>query len=384
MTYILLITALALSAIAATYAVIGLTAIFAASATSIMVMGGTLEAAKLVVASWLYRNWKEIPTLLKAYFTSALVILMLLTSMGIFGYLSKAHLDQAVPTSDLVAKVSFIDEQILNQRENIDAARKTITQLDRQVEETLNRTTDATDNVAVNRSVTIRRAQARERQALAEEIKKAQEEISRLNTERQPIAQQVRQVEAEVGPIKYIAALVYGNDLNQDLLETAVRWVIILIVIVFDPLAVLMLIAWNREVNRESLAAPLPILSLEPEDTEQDVKEFFQRGKLVARGLDADEEARRAEEANNLIAEIERVEPEPQVPEELPPEPEETKAFLQKVENIVKSTQVEDPKPELSAPSKEQLDDTQFTLNPESDTKEIVRKPISGRPERYK
>jgi hypothetical protein len=384
MTYILLITALALSAIAATYAVIGLTAIFAASATSIMVMGGTLEAAKLVVASWLYRNWKEIPTLLKAYFTSALVILMLLTSMGIFGYLSKAHLDQAVPTSDLVAKVSFIDEQILNQRENIDAARKTITQLDRQVEETLNRTTDATDNVAVNRSVTIRRAQARERQALAEEIKKAQEEISRLNTERQPIAQQVRQVEAEVGPIKYIAALVYGNDLNQDLLETAVRWVIILIVIVFDPLAVLMLIAWNREVNRESLAAPLPILSPEPEDTEQDVEEFFQRGKLVARGLDADEEARRAEEANNLIAEIERVEPEPQVPEELPPEPEETKAFLQKVENIVKSTQVEDPKPELSAPSKEQLDDTQFTLNPESDTKEIVRKPISGRPERYK
>jgi hypothetical protein len=384
MTYILLITALALSAIAATYAVIGLTAIFAASATSIMVMGATLEAAKLVVASWLYRNWKEIPTLLKAYFTSALVILMLLTSMGIFGYLSKAHLDQAVPTSDLVAKVSFIDEQILNQRENIDAARKTITQLDRQVEETLNRTTDATDNVAVNRSVTIRRAQARERQALAEEIKKAQEEISRLNTERQPIAQQVRQVEAEVGPIKYIAALVYGNDLNQDLLETAVRWVIILIVIVFDPLAVLMLIAWNREVNRESLAAPLPILSPEPEDTEQDVEEFFQRGKLVARGLDADEEARLAKEANNLIAEIERVEPEPQVPKELPPEPEETKAFLQKVENIVKSTQVEDPKPELSAPPKEQLDDTQFTLNPESDTKEIVRKPISGRPERYK
>lgn len=378
MSYILLITALALSTIAAAYAVIGLTAIFAASATSIMIMGGTLEAAKLVVASWLYKNWKEIPAIMKVYFTSALVILMLLTSMGIFGYLSKAHLDQAVPTSDLVSKVIFIDEQISNQRQNIDAARKTITQLDRQVEETLNRTTDATDNVAVNRSVTIRRAQARERQTLSEEIKQAQEEISRLNTERQPLSQQVRQVEAEVGPIKYIAALIYGNNPSQDLLETAVRWVIILIVIVFDPLAVLMLMAWTREVNKKIVPELIPL-----KESQKDIQNTTYEpddGPLT----ESQTEQIQKKVYNEIISEIE-----PEVLESVKPViisnpiPEETKSFLETVERIVELQ----PTPSVkivNAETKSEYIDEQFTLSPESDTKEIVRKPISGRPDKYK
>ncbi len=160
MSFLLFATAITLSAIAAFYAVAGLVAIFAASAIPIMIMGGALESAKLVVASWLYRNWKEIPVLMKSYFTIALVILMMLTSMGIFGYLSKAHLDQAVPTGDISAKLNLIDEKIKTQKENIDAARKQLSQLDQQVDQTLSRTTEAS---GVDRAVQIRRSQNRER-----------------------------------------------------------------------------------------------------------------------------------------------------------------------------------------------------------------------------
>ena len=106
MTYLLFAVALSLSAIAAYYAVMGLIAIFAAAVVPIAIMGSLLEASKLVVASWLYQNWKRIPALLKTYFTIALIVLMLLTSMGIFGFLSKAHLDQAIPTGDVAAKLA--------------------------------------------------------------------------------------------------------------------------------------------------------------------------------------------------------------------------------------------------------------------------------------
>jgi hypothetical protein len=252
MTILLFTVALALSAVAAWYAIAGLVAIFAAAAIPIMIMGSLLEAAKLVVASWLYRSWNEIPKLFKAYFLSALIVLMLLTSMGIFGFLSKAHLDQAVPIGDAVSKLEIIDDKIKTQKENIDVARRTISQLDRQVEETLNRTATATDNSAVNRSVTIRRQQARERESLSKEIESAQTEIAKLTQERIPIAQEVRKIDAEVGPVKYIAALIYGDNPDQNLLESAVRIVTLMIVFVFDPLAVLLLVAANWQQKKDS------------------------------------------------------------------------------------------------------------------------------------
>jgi hypothetical protein len=256
MTYLLFAVALSLSAVAAWYAIAGLMAIFAAAAIPIAIMGSLLEGAKLVVASWLYRSWNEIPFLMKSYFTVALIILMLLTSMGIFGFLSKAHLDQAVPTGDAIAKLEIIDDKIKIQRENIDVARRTISQLDRQVEETLNRTATDTTSAGVNRSVTIRRQQARERESLAKEIESAQAEIAKLTQERIPFAQEVRKIEAEVGPIKYIAALIYGDSSDATLLESAVRVVTLLIVFVFDPLAVLLLVAANWQLKRDKQKPP--------------------------------------------------------------------------------------------------------------------------------
>ena len=250
MTYLLFASALALSACAAYYSIMGLVAIFAAAAIPIFIMGTLLEISKLVVASWIYQNWKEVPRLMKYYFTSALVILMLLTSMGIFGYLSKAHLDQAIPTGDVQSKLALIDEKIKTEKENINANRKELTQLDAQVDQTLSRTTEAS---GADRSIVIRRAQQKDRVRILNEIGAAQTKIAKYNEERAPIASEVRKVEAEVGPIKYIAALLYGDNPEVDVLEKAVRWVIILIVIVFDPLAVLLLVAanWQQKRNKE-------------------------------------------------------------------------------------------------------------------------------------
>lgn len=247
MTYLLFAVALSLSAIAAYYAVMGLVAIFAAAALPIAIMGSLLEVSKLTVASWLYQNWKAIPKLLKTYFTIALVVLMMLTSMGIFGFLSKAHLDQAVPTGDVAAKLALIDEKIKTEKENLNASRSELNQLDQQVNQTMSRTDDSK---GAERAIAIRRGQQKDRARILTEIGTTQTKIAKLQEERAPIASEVRKVEAEVGPIKYIAQLIYGQEAQDaDFLEKAVRIVTLMIVVVFDPLAVLMLIAanWNMK-----------------------------------------------------------------------------------------------------------------------------------------
>ena len=280
MIYLMFMTALSLSAVAAYYSIAGLAAIFSAAIIPIVIMGSILEVAKLVVASWIYRNWKEIPVLLKSYFMVALIILMTLTSMGIFGYLSKAHLDQAVPSGDIAAKVALIDEKIKTEKETINEARKTITQLDSQVDQTIARTANDTTDKGVGRSVSIRKSQARERKDLYKTIQTSQSEISKLNEERAPIASTLRKVEAEVGPIKYIAALIYGDNLDESFLEKAVRIVILMIVSVFDPLAVLMLVAanWSLKHRKEDVVMTEKLF-----DTEE---EFFAHGKEIAQEFD--------------------------------------------------------------------------------------------------
>lgn len=255
------LAAISLSSIAAWYSIAGLAAIFAAAVVPIIIMGGILEVSKLVVASWLYRNWEEVPLSFKAYFTSAIVVLMMLTSMGIFGFLSKAHLDQAVPAGDVSAQVSIFDDKIKTERDNIEAARKALTQMDAQLDQKLSR---STDEKGADKAIQIRRAQSSERKKLQNEIAEAQKAIVKLQEQRAPIASQARKIEAEVGPIKYIAALIYGDTLDQNMLEKAVRWVIIMIVMVFDPLAVLMLVAVNWSLKKRK-----PEDEVKPEGWEQ-------------------------------------------------------------------------------------------------------------------
>lgn len=237
--WLTLLSGLTISGVAVYYSVAGLMSIFAAAAIPIMVMGIFLETSKLVATVWLKRYWGVAPLPIRIYLSIAVLILMLITSMGIYGFLAKAHLTNTASSGDVVAKVAIIDEKLRTQQENILLARKTLTQLDAAVDQTMERSTSAQ---GATNAVYIRRAQNKERNLLQNEISIAQDNISKLTTEKEPYAKEIRVVEAEVGPLKYIAALLYGDVIDSNLLERAVRWVIILIVVVFDPLAVVLLL----------------------------------------------------------------------------------------------------------------------------------------------
>jgi len=280
-----LLCALSVSAIAAYYSVIGLIAIFSAAPIPIAVMGGTLEAAKLVVASWVYKNWNVAPKLLKYYFVCAIIVLMFITSLGIFGFLSKAHSDQSLATGDAIAKLEIIDDKIRVAKDTIDANRKTLKQLDESVDQIMAR---SISEEGARRANALRVSQKAERNRIANENEAQQKIIAKLNEDRQPFATEVRKVESEVGPLKYIAAMIYEDQVTQTMLESAVRWVIILIVLVFDPLAVLLVIAGNfslkqaRQAKEDELDPILPFVAdvgekptkeeLE-EETEYEIKE---------------------------------------------------------------------------------------------------------------
>ena len=279
LAWLLLLTGLTISAVAIYYSVVGLAAIFSAAVIPIYIMGSSLEVAKLVCASWLKANWERAPWLMKSYMTIAVIVLMIITSMGIFGFLSKAHSDQSLVSGDVLSKIAVYDEQINTEKSNIESAKKALTQMDAQVDQMLGRTDS---DRGAERAVTIRKQQAKERANLQAEITKAQKNISALQAQRAPIAAEVRKVEAEVGPIKYIAKFIYGDHgADENMLERAVTWIIILIVIVFDPLAIIMLLAaqmtfqWYREEKNKKVEGDSPpgpivdIVSPEPTVTEQ-------------------------------------------------------------------------------------------------------------------
>ena len=244
--YAALLIALVISSVSAFYSISGLTAIFAAARWPIIIMAGSLEAGKVITTLWLRKNWRILGLAMKAYLAASVVVLMLLTSMGIFGYLSKAHLDQGVPVADIQAEVSLIDDRIQSQRDNIAANKAVITQMDASINEVLAR---SKDQMGAERAMQLRRSQSSERAKLQKENEAAQKIIQQMQVQRSPIAAQVRKVNAEVGPIKYIAALMYGDNPSTDLLERAVRWVIIVLVAVFDPLALALMLAVNHKLE---------------------------------------------------------------------------------------------------------------------------------------
>ena len=274
--YLALISGLTISAVAVWYSVAGLVSIFAAAAIPIMIMGIALEVSKLVASVWLKQNWDRAPRGLKWYLSTAVVVLMIITSMGIFGFLSKAHLDQNLVSGDVIDKVAIIDEKIKTQKDNIEAARKALRQMDDAVDQTMSR---STSEQGADKAASLRRSQQRERINLQNDIGRSQSEIAKLNEQRAPMAKDLRAVEAEVGPIKYIAKLIYGDNPDANLLEKAVTWVIMIIIFVFDPLAVLLLLAsqysfqWLREKKDEE---------------DNDSEEFFEKAKETFKRLDED------------------------------------------------------------------------------------------------
>ena len=238
-----LFTALAISAVAAYYSIIGLIAIFSAAVVPIAVMGIVLELGKLVTASWLYHYWKRVPKLLKGYLISAVVVLMFITSMGIFGFLSKAHIEQTTITSDKSIEIQSVVSAIERHKKDINRAEFSLSLLDDALKK-------YTELGAVTKGLNARKDQEVERNELNESIQSATNKIATLTKTKFGLQKEQLQIESEVGPIRYIAELIYGES-SQGVLEDAVRWVIIIIVFVFDPLAVLLLIAANITLKEE-------------------------------------------------------------------------------------------------------------------------------------
>jgi len=367
---IILFTALTLSAVAAYYSIIGLVAIFSAAPIPIMIMGGALEVGKIVSTVFLHNNWKRLGWAYKSYLIPAVLILMLLTSLGIFGLLSKAHSDQSLVTGDATSKVAIYDEKIATERENIAQAKKALEQMNAQVDQMLGRTDSER---GTDKAVIIRKQQAKERALLQAEITRSQKVIQQLQAERAPFAAEARKVEAEVGPIKYIAALLYGDNPDQNILERAVRWVIILIVVVFDPLALTLILAANKQFewaragrggwvhDEEEKTVPAVTATEEPKtesppnlestinddvaamsinpnppgivqrpwteeeltalneldkkvNPDNEADEFFERARFAAEAADILDEQHRAEKANAEAAKIEKDEPDLDIP----------------------------------------------------------------------
>ncbi len=244
--YLALITALILSGVSGFYSVYGLTALFAGAFYPIIFMGGSLEIGKLVTASWLYNNWNICPRVLKYYLTIIVLILMFISSMGTFGFLSKAHIDQTVNmNSGNSEQLQIINQKIDFEKQNVADIDKQLTQIDNAINKITEKgkgenSLRASDNQKKNRDQLYKKKE--------EEIKK----ISDLTLQKVKIETAVRKLEAEVGPVKYIADMIYGQADNGQL-EKAVRFVIIIIVLVFDPLAVSLLIAANIGIRSRKL-----------------------------------------------------------------------------------------------------------------------------------
>ena len=269
------LSAISISVIAAGYSILGLATLFAGAYVPIIAMGSALEIGKLVAASWLYHNWRsDIPKSLKAYLFTSIIILIFITSIGIFGFLSKAHLDQVNPTAGNTEQIQLIDKKIIQQEKIIERAEKTLNQLDKALDVYI-------DNEYVSRGLKERNKQKEERDLLNKSINEAMEKIAELNNSKSSINIEQLKIEADVGPLKYVAELIYGDN-AKDHFDSAVRIIILILIYVFDPLAVLLLIAANISLRQWRLKKQLT-KSAKKQDLQQKLNRLMKRNKNLKR-----------------------------------------------------------------------------------------------------
>ena len=233
-------TALVISAIAGYFSVVGLATIFSGAFWSVIIMACALEVGKVVTAGWLSRNWTDVPKLIKYYLVTAVAILMVITSIGTFGYLSKAHLQTTSQIEQTNLQIRPLETQLTLAERKLRNAQTSLDNLDRIVSE-----------LDVNKASRARRSQRSERQDLADVIGSASGDIERINSKLLPLKTAQATTEAEIGPLKYVAELVYGDEAKNHF-DTAVRFVILIIIVVFDPLAIVLLVAANHGLRPQS------------------------------------------------------------------------------------------------------------------------------------
>lgn len=257
--------AIALSATAAYYSIVGLATIFSGAFAAVIIMASILEISKLVIASWLYQKWNEVSGLIRGYLTASVVVLMMITSLGIFGFLSKAHVEQSLNNTAINLRIEQIDQQLHNTHEVIQRYRIQLEQLDRSINIQL-------DSNRATQALAARQRQTAERDQIRQRLDAESQRVLDLQQQRLQLRQQASVLQSEVGPIRYVAELFLPAGTVD--LEQAVRWMIVVLVLVFDPLAVLMLIAANMSLRREQQAAeevgvsdtqPPPVIAIAPD-----------------------------------------------------------------------------------------------------------------------
>ena len=242
MTFITLLSAFFISSVAAYFSIAGLVAIFPGATLAVTLMGAALELGKLVSASWIYRFWNKTNILMKAYFIVAVMMLSFITSIGIFGYLTRAHVEGTQGLDANVEQITLLDEQVANERQNVTMARQALQQMDAAVNNLVG------DVKRVDRAVQIRNAQRRERTSLMQSITVSNNKIQELQKQKADLNVGQRKLETEVGPIKYVAQMVYDQD-DASTIDKAVRLLTLMLIFVFDPLAILLVIAANISMN---------------------------------------------------------------------------------------------------------------------------------------
>ena len=242
LTILLFLSGIAVSVVGAYYSILGLAALFAGAYWAVITMGVTLEIAKLVTVSWLYRNWNLdlLPQSIRAYLLSAVLMLMFITSIGIFGFLSKAHLDTAAPNTGNRLLVKNIERQIDSEKKAITGAQKIIDQLDTALDKVIDKDAD--------KGLIERQKQTTERNRVNNIIANSSKKITDLSNQKLKYDKDQLAIDKEVGPFKYVAEILFG-DADDGNLDRAVRFIIICLILVFDPLAVLMLVAVNVSIK---------------------------------------------------------------------------------------------------------------------------------------
>ena len=275
-----LLSAISISVVAAGYSIIGLATLFAGAKVAIIAMGSVLEVGKLIAASWLYRNWNSnlLPRLIKWYLTIAIIVLVFVTSMGIFGFLSKAHLDQVRPSQDNSVQIVLIDKQINQQEIIIARSEKTLNLLDKGLEVYFNKE-------YITRGLKERKKQKEERDFLNDEIRVAMDVIAKLTLNKSSIELEQLKIEADVGPLKYVAELIYGDE-AKDHFDEAVRIIIMVLIFVFDPFAVLMLVAANISFKQRQMHKSLTKLEKEENLLDRIEKQRIRISKLRTKERD--------------------------------------------------------------------------------------------------
>jgi chaperonin cofactor prefoldin len=241
-----LLVALAISTVAAFYSIVGLMAIFAGATTAIAIMGIVLEIGKLVCASWTFQNWKTSPFTIRSYFIVAVIVLMLITSLGIFGFLSRAHITQSSPTALLVERIERIELKVNQRQTQINRYQGRLDTLDQALQRYI-------ELGAISKGLSKIGAMDNETNLLKTKIEGLESEIDELTDKKYGLKTELNLAEVEVGPIRYVASMIY-DDVSESQLEEAVRWIIILLIFVFDPLAVVLVIAANislRDYRKE-------------------------------------------------------------------------------------------------------------------------------------